>query len=59
MTNINCSKNCKYQLDGKCGFHNFVPSFVSLQGECKFYTPASDIDELDANEEIKDCGIFW
>lgn len=32
MTNINCSKNCVYQQDGKCGYDNIMLQKTQING---------------------------
>ncbi len=34
MTNINCSKNCIYQQDGKCGYDHVLPQKLQISNFC-------------------------
>lgn len=43
MTNINCSKSCKFQIDGKCCCDSVILSFSSKaesdDPECPYQAP--------------------
>lgn len=38
LTNINCSCNCKYQIDGKCYLENVQSQKISPNSECIYYS---------------------
>lgn len=39
LTNINCSLNCIYQLDGNCTYSKVCPSYLASNSECAYFIP--------------------
>ena len=39
LTNINCSCNCKYQIDGKCHLDDVKSQKISPSKECIYFSP--------------------
>ena len=37
MTTINCSSNCRHQLDGKCTLENAISNTLSMDTGCVFF----------------------
>jgi hypothetical protein len=37
MTTINCSSNCRHQLDGICTLENAVSNSLSANADCVFF----------------------
>lgn len=44
MTNINCSKNCVYQNDGKCCFDNTSKVVLTPDSKCAFFSENKEED---------------
>ena len=47
MTTINCSSDCKHQLDGKCTLENAISNASSAKTDCVFF------EEKTARSEAK------
>ena len=47
MTNINCSSNCKHQIDGKCTLDNATINSLSAKTDCVFF------EEINLKSKIK------
>ncbi|MBQ2696795.1 MAG: hypothetical protein IJF61_05780 [Clostridia bacterium] len=50
MTNINCSKNCKYQSDGKCSCDSVILPFINGaqtgDSDCPYRTEDKSLNKI-------------
>lgn len=37
MTTINCSSDCKHQIDGKCMLEDAISNSLSIETDCVYY----------------------
>ena len=49
LTNINCSLNCIYQKDGKCGYSNITLNKFSTINECAYFIDKSKFKNIQKN----------
>lgn len=47
MTNINCSANCIYEVDGKCSLDHIsiTQNVLNQETQCAYYTPRKNPPE--------------
>lgn len=57
MTNINCSKKCIYQQDGKCGYDCVLPQKIPFSGfsdsDCAYYVTKTPTQNESAASDKK------
>ncbi len=42
MTNINCSENCIYQIDGKCSFEDVSSKILTPDSNCAYFVKSKN-----------------
>lgn len=54
LTNINCTSNCIYQTDGKCGLENISQFSGNTNDSCMYFTERKNFkNQKDYQEKEK------